>query len=692
MSITLPVSLGEALDKLTILDIKLDKINDSRKSDVKKEFDILYDSLKGFIHKFNYHYNHLKKSNLAIWETQDKCHGIEGDPTKFTPLYKDILLENDRRFRLKKKINNIMSSNLKEQKGYNLKKIFFYGHLGLGDMFWMNGAVRYLSTIYDIVYVVCKRRNEKNVRLMYRDDPDIVLHVIDDDYVLEPFQKTNGDMKAKYNCDVISCGFHVLHKNPQIYDFPHCFYDDLNLPRNIRQEYFYILPTEDGLQLKNDVLALGVPYIVLHQESSGNKINISQKFMMTDMLILDLNKNLYPQDHKYHSVANLVVNKPLIDYIQLFEHAEELHMIESSAYCLATHCNLTNVKVKTCYNPFGGSPENCGVFNSYNWVSKVAFITGVYGQDGQFLLELLRDKKYKTYGLTRKLNDAGKSVVKPDVELAGDITNPDSIKKCLEKILDDYDVLEIYNLAAQSSVYDSFEKPSGMDNNGVLAILDWIKKSPNKEKIKYYQASSSEIYGICEQSPQTEITPFMPRTPYGVTKLTSYWLTRIYRECYGIFSVNGILYNHESCLRQDKFLSKKIVNGVAQIKNGSKDFIQLGNINAARDWGYAKDYVEGMWKMMQYDKPDDWILATGELHTVREFVELVFKHYNMPITWEGEGMNEVGKFDNKVVVKINPEFYRPIDYNNLVGDYTKAKDLLGWEPKIKFNDLVNILI
>jgi len=694
MSITLPVSIGEALDKLTILDIKLEKISDERKKDVKKEYDILYDSLKSYITQFSYHYNHLKQSNLAIWETQEKCHGVSGDPSLFTPLYKDILLENDRRFRIKKKINNIMSSNLKEQKGYHLKKVFFYGHLGLGDMFWMNGAVRYLSTLYDIVYIVCKKRNEKNVRMMYRDDPDIILYVIEDDYQVQPFSSVSQMIKTKYNCDILSCGFHVLNKQPRIYDFPNCFYDDINFDRSIRKDYFYIQPTEEGYNLLKEIKQLNVPYIVLHQESSGNKINISDKFMLTDMLILDLNKNLYPSTHKYYNVANLVVNKPLIDYIQLFENAEELHMIESSGYCLATHCNLSNVKVKTCYNPFGGSPENCGVFNSYNKISKVAFITGVYGQDGQYLLQLLKEKEYKTYGLTRK-STTHRDInydFKPDVELIGDITDGESIKKCLEKILDDYDVLEIYNLAAQSSVYDSFEKPSGMDNNGVLSILDYIKKSPNKNKIKYYQASSSEIYGITEESPQIETTPFTPRTPYGVTKLTSYWLTRIYRECYNIFSVNGILYNHESRFRQDKFVSKKIINGIKDIVNGTQEYIELGNINASRDWGYAKDYVLGMWKMLQYEKPDDWILATGELHTVREFVEKSFLSFGIKIVWEGEGVNEVGKNGEKIVVKINPMFYRPIDYNNLVGDYVKANKLLDWEPKVKFNEIIDILI
>jgi hypothetical protein len=181
-----------------------------------------------------------------------------------------------------------MSSHLKEQKGYHLKKVFFYGHLGLGDMFWMNGAVRYLSTLYDIVYIVCKKRNEKNVRMMYRDDPDIILYVIEDDYQVQPFSSVSQMIKTKYNCDILSCGFHVLNKQPRIYDFPNCFYDDINFDRNIRKDYFYIQPTEEGYNLLKEIKQLNVPYIVLHQESSGNKINISDKFMLTDMLILDL--------------------------------------------------------------------------------------------------------------------------------------------------------------------------------------------------------------------------------------------------------------------------------------------------------------------------------------------------------------------------------------------------------------------
>ncbi len=688
-NIILPVSLGEALDKLTILDIKLEKINDKRREDVQKEYDLLYIKLEEYIVNYKYHYKHLKECNLSIWEIQEKCHGVKGDANLFTPLYKDILLENDRRFRIKKKINNIASSTLNEQKGYKKNSICFYGPLELGNMILLNGCVRYLSTIYDCVYVITNKINEENVKIMYRDDIDINIVVLND---IELNSINLYDyLKEKCNCDVI-----MVDNINGLYDNK----TSLKLPKNCRENYFYIQETFSSKLLYNELKKINIPYIVIHEKSNTNLYDISSKYINSNYLVININYNIYNKGHKYYEYADLFHSKPLFDYYEIIENARELHLIESSAYALALHLNIEKVKNKICYNNNNQivSIDLFNKFKNYSKVSKIAFITGVYGQDGQYLIELLKNKNYKIYGMTReskrnKLNEQD-NIVYPDVECIGDITNEESVLNCIYQITDDYDILEIYNLAAQSVVFKSFNEPNNKDNNGVLTLLEYIRYSPNKDKIKYYQASSSEIYGLTKSYPQNENTSFNPRTPYGVSKLTSYWLTRIYRECYNIFAVNGILFNHESVKRNNSFVTKKIIDGLKDVKNNKLEYIELGNIYSSRDWGYAKDYVEGMWKMMQYKNPRDWVLSTGESHTVKEFIELVCEELDIKIKWEGSGLNEVGidMNTNKIVIKINEIYYRPVDYNYLIGDSTDALNLLEWKPSINFKNLVKLLI
>ncbi len=333
---------------------------------------------------------------------------------------------------------------------------------------------------------------------------------------------------------------------------------------------------------------------------------------------------------------------------------------------------------------------------------KKALITGITGQDGSYLTEFLLDKGYEVHGIIRRASSFNTQRIdhlyedkhNKDVKLFlhhGDMTDSSNLNRLLEKIRPD----EIYNLAAQSHVQVSFEVPeytADTDGVGVLRFIDAIKETGIKTK--FYQASTSELYGKVQEVPQSETTPFYPRSPYAVAKQYAYWIIKNYREAYGIFAVNGILFNHESPRRGETFVTRKITRAVAKIKKGLQDKLYLGNIDSLRDWGYAKEYVEGMWLMLQQDKPDDYVLATNEMHTVREFVELSFKHVGIEIEWEGERENEVGKDKEtgKVLVEIDPAYYRPTEVDQLLGDYSKAKRELGWEPKIKFSELVKLMV
>ena len=361
----LPVSIGEGLDKLTILDIKCDKIKDDRRADCKKEYDALYEKLEPYMSKTHWQFKILKEINLKIWELQDATHGANQtslSPLEVGKIYTQVLEENDRRFRMKAKINTLLSSNLKEQKSYAKKKVFFYGHLGLGDMFWMNGAVRYLSTCYEEVVVVCKEKYARNVAMMYQDDPTIQLCVIQDDYILYPFQQVKRKFIEGEGYVVKACGYHG--ENPRIYEFPHCFYDDLGLDRSVRTTYFHVPSLPESQALLREVQSVAKQYIVVHQQSSSKTMPIWGKLYeeQPDTLILDVNTNHYPDDSPYYEIAEKVVGKPLLHYKDLLEQATEIHLLESSLYCFASHLDLSRVKVKQCYDAFDHSNERLGVF------------------------------------------------------------------------------------------------------------------------------------------------------------------------------------------------------------------------------------------------------------------------------------------------------------------------------------------
>jgi hypothetical protein len=357
-NLVLPVSLGEGLDKLSILDIKISKIKDERKNNCLKEYNELYEILKQYIKDFPYHYRILKEVNLTIWNLQDNIH----KDTNLTKTYGDILKENDRRFRIKKKINNIMNSSLKEEKGYNIKKCFFFGHQGLGDHFWMNGAIRYLSTCYDEIVVVVKKNNEVAVKSMYADDSSIKLFVINDDMDLYPFVSRKIYFEDE-GFKVYSCGYHTERR--LIYEFPHSFYDDMDLQRSIRTNYFYVPTYKESIDLLEKVQEVSKDYIVLHQNSSQKTIDIFSK-LDTDLPILDINKNNYPEDHKFYEVASFVVNQPMLVYKNLIEGAKEIHCLESSFYCFASHLDVSKVEKKICYEPYDNSAERIGIFTTGN--------------------------------------------------------------------------------------------------------------------------------------------------------------------------------------------------------------------------------------------------------------------------------------------------------------------------------------
>lgn len=333
---------------------------------------------------------------------------------------------------------------------------------------------------------------------------------------------------------------------------------------------------------------------------------------------------------------------------------------------------------------------------------KIALITGITGQDGSYLAELLIEKGYIVHGVIRRsssFNTGRINHLYDDKEILnkkmflhyGDLADSSNINRLLEKIKPN----EIYNLGAQSHVQVSFEVPeytADIDGIGILRFLDAIKETGIKTK--FYQASTSELYGKAQEIPQTETTPFYPRSPYAVAKLYAYWIIKNYREAYNLFAVNGILFNHESPRRGETFVTRKITRAVSRIKEGLQERLYLGNLDAKRDWGFAKEYVEGMWLMLQQDTPKDYVLATGETHTVREFIELSFKHVGITIKWEGENEKEQGvdSETGKILVEINPRYYRPTEVDLLLGDATKAKNELGWEPKIKFKKLVELMI
>jgi len=333
---------------------------------------------------------------------------------------------------------------------------------------------------------------------------------------------------------------------------------------------------------------------------------------------------------------------------------------------------------------------------------KTALISGITGQDGSFLTELLLDKEYEVHGIIRRsssFNTFRIDHIYNNPEMLnkrfflhyGDLTDSSNLNRLVEKINPD----EIYNLGAQSHVQVSFEVPeytAEVDGIGTLRFLDAIKETGIKTR--FYQASSSELYGLVQETPQTEKTPFYPRSPYAAAKLYAYWVVVNYREAYNLFACNGILFNHESERRGKTFVTRKISVAVAKIMLGYQEKLLLGNMDAKRDWGYAPEYVEGMWRILQTDKPDDYVLATGETHTVREFVEEAFGVLGEKIQWKGKGEAEKGYLvsNGKEVVGINPRYYRPTEVDLLLGDATKAKEKLGWVPETKFNELVQIMV
>jgi GDPmannose 4,6-dehydratase len=340
---------------------------------------------------------------------------------------------------------------------------------------------------------------------------------------------------------------------------------------------------------------------------------------------------------------------------------------------------------------FGGAI----IFGEYTLTMKTALIRGITGQDGSYLAELLIEKGYMVHGIIRRASLINTHRIDhifnhPHLKLHyGDLTDSANIIHILQQTKPD----EIYNLAAQSHVKVSFEMPEytgNVDGLGTLRILEAVRILGMEKTCRVYQASTSELYGLVQEVPQKETTPFYPRSPYGVAKLYGYWITKNYRESYGMYACTGILFNHESPRRGETFVTRKITRGLSKISAGLQDVLYLGNLNAKRDWGHAKDFVEAMWMMLQQDEPDDYVIATGEQYSVRAFVETAAPYFGMKIKWEGSGLDEVGidKNTNRVVVKVDPKYFRPAEVESLLGDPTKAKENLGWEPKITFNELV----
>ena len=342
-------------------------------------------------------------------------------------------------------------------------------------------------------------------------------------------------------------------------------------------------------------------------------------------------------------------------------------------------------------------------------MNKIALITGVTGQDGSFLAEFLIEKGYEVHGIIRRSSSFNTGRIEHiyfeewvrDMKHRralnlhyGDMTDSSSLIRIIQQIQPD----EIYNLAAQSHVKVSFDVPeytAETDATGTLRLLEAVRILGLEKKTKIYQASTSELYGLVQEIPQRETTPFYPRSPYGVAKLYGFWITKNYRESYGMFAVNGILFNHESERRGETFVTRKITLAAARIAAGEQDKLYLGNLDALRDWGYARDYVECMWLMLQHDTPEDFVIATGEQHSVREFTERAFREVGINLRWEGEGINERGidTATGCVLVEVDPKYFRPAEVETLLGDPAKAKKLLGWNPsKTSFEELVRIMV
>lgn len=336
-------------------------------------------------------------------------------------------------------------------------------------------------------------------------------------------------------------------------------------------------------------------------------------------------------------------------------------------------------------------------------MEKIALITGITGQDGAYLADLLLRKGYIVHGIVRRSSLSNTARIDHIIQDAfhsdnfklhqGDLTDSTSIIRMIKEIEPD----EIYNLGAQSHVQISFDTPeytANTDGLGTLRILEAIRILGLENKTKFYQASTSELFGKVQEIPQSESTPFYPRSPYSVAKLYAYWIAVNYREAYGIFACNGILFNHESPLRGESFVTRKITIAVANIKKGKQEKLSLGNLDAKRDWGFAGDYVDAMWRILQASEPEDFVIATGETHSVREFTELAFKEVGINLEWEGKGVHEVGKdaITGKVLVEVDPQYYRPAEVDILIGDPSKARKKLDWKPKVSFDRLVKIMV
>ena len=333
---------------------------------------------------------------------------------------------------------------------------------------------------------------------------------------------------------------------------------------------------------------------------------------------------------------------------------------------------------------------------------KKALITGITGQDGSYLAEFLLGKGYEVHGIKRRtslINTARIDHLYQEPHETdrrfilhhGDLTDSTSLIRIIQEVQPD----EIYNLAAQSHVAVSFEEPEYTANSdaiGALRILEAIRILKLEGKTKYYQASTSELYGLTREVPQNEKTPFYPRSPYGVAKLYAYWITINYREAYGMYACNGILFNHESPVRGETFVTRKITRALARIKLGIQKNLYLGNLNASRDWGHAKDYVEAQWLMLQQTVPEDFVIATGKQYSVRDFINLASKYLEMQIEWNGMNLKEVGIYKGKEIIKIDPRYFRPTEVETLLGDGSKAKEKLNWSPKISFEELVKEMV
>jgi GDPmannose 4,6-dehydratase len=324
---------------------------------------------------------------------------------------------------------------------------------------------------------------------------------------------------------------------------------------------------------------------------------------------------------------------------------------------------------------------------------KVALITGITGQDGSYLAELLLEKGYEVHGIVRRsslINTHRIDGIFDRLSLHyGDLTDSTNLVRIIQKVQPD----EIYNLGAQSHVKVSFEMPeytADVDAVGTLRILEAVRLLGMEDRVRIYQASTSELYGLVQQTPQKETTPFYPRSPYGVAKLYGYWITKNYREAYGMYACSGILFNHESPRRGETFVTRKITQALSKISVGLQDCLYLGNLDAKRDWGHAKDFVEAMWLMLQQDEPEDYVIATGVQYSVKDFVEEAAPYFGMNIVWLNEGLDTVGYDRNskKIVIRVDPKYFRPAEVETLLGDASKAKEKLGWEPKTSFKQLV----